>query len=253
MLTLMAAWQAMLAAMLVRILSRFSDCSSRSNCSRISCSRCSTSRGGNAGGRGLHRDGARAERLHLEAIAVQLVGDLGEDRHLSRRQLDDQRHQQLLLLRRLRQPLLADFLEQNALVRHVLVDDPQPLRIDREDERVANLSDRLQRRQRLQTDRRIVVGQNRGAAIAAARQLQPPSTGPPKVCGSEARHWNGGVALDGESAAFELQRRALNGGSSCARNANAASASVTCSSPPEIPRARRQRGRSCRVARGSRS
>src|ERR1035438_5122976 len=43
MLTLMAAWQAMVAAMWVRIFSRLSDCSSRSNCSRISCSMCSTS------------------------------------------------------------------------------------------------------------------------------------------------------------------------------------------------------------------
>ena len=159
MLTLMAAWQAMLAAMLVRIFSRFSDCSSRSNCSRISCSRCSTSLGRNAGRRGLHRDGARAERFDLEAVAVQLIGNFGEHRHLSRRQLDDQRHQQLLLLGRLRQPLLADFLEQDALVRDVLIDDPQPLRIDGEDKRIANLSDRLQRCQRFQSRGRIIVGQ----------------------------------------------------------------------------------------------
>ncbi len=150
MLTLMAAWQAMLAAMLVRILSRFSDCSSRSNCSRISCSRCSTSPGATPAAVRLHRDGARAEGLDLEAVAVQFVGDLGEHRHLARRQLDDQRHQQLLPLRRFGQPLLADLLEQDALVRHVLVDDPQSLRIDGQDERIANLSQRLERCQRFQ-------------------------------------------------------------------------------------------------------
>ncbi len=124
MFTLMAAWQAMLAAMLVRILSRFSDCSSRSNCSRISCSRCSTSAACDACCGRLHRDGARAERFDLEAVAIQFIGNLGEDRHLAGRQLDDQRHQQLLPLRRFGQALLADSFEQDALVRHMLIDDP---------------------------------------------------------------------------------------------------------------------------------
>ncbi len=85
---------------------------------------CSTSPGPDAGRGALHRDGARPERLHLEAVEQQLVGDFGEHRHLAGREFDDERHQQLLLFRRGRQPLLADFLEQHALVRHMLIDDP---------------------------------------------------------------------------------------------------------------------------------
>ena len=194
MLTLMAAWQAMLAAMLVRILSRFSDCSSRSNCSRISCSRCSTSPARNSGGGCLHRDGARAEGFDLEAVAIQFVGDFGEDRHLARRQLDDERHQQLLPLGRFCQSLLADFLEQNALVRDVLIDDPQSLRIDGQDKRIANLPDRLEGGQRLQTDGSIVVRQLPAnsrfrrvpciAAAATSERLRP-----------EARDRNCGICL----------------------------------------------------------
>ena len=145
MLTLIAAWHAMLAAMLVRILSRFSDLFLTLELIQDFVQQVLDVTGRDPGGRGLNRNRARAEWFHLKAVPVQFVGDLGEDRHLARSQLDDQRHQQLLLLRRFRQAQLADFLKQNAFVGDVLVDDPQALRIDRQDEGVANLANGAKR------------------------------------------------------------------------------------------------------------
>ena len=90
---------------------------------------------------------ARAERLDLEAIGAQFVGYLGKDRLLPRRQLQDHRQQQPLSFDGVRTALPQDLFEQYALVRHVLIDDPQPGAVHRQDERIAYLPQWLQRRQ----------------------------------------------------------------------------------------------------------
>ncbi len=38
---------------------------------------------------GLHRDRARPKGLHLEPVAIQFLGDFGEDRHLPGSQFDN--------------------------------------------------------------------------------------------------------------------------------------------------------------------
>ena len=65
---------------------------------------------------------------------VQFVGNLGEHCHLAGRQFDKQRHQHLLAFGELAMSLAQNLLEQHALVRDVLVDDPEALRVDGEDE-----------------------------------------------------------------------------------------------------------------------
>ena len=81
-----------------------------------------------AGGRGFHRDGAIAERLGVEAGSFQFVRDPRVFDLLRRRQFQHHRHQQLLPLDAALGPLPQHLFKQDALVRHVLVDDPQPSR-----------------------------------------------------------------------------------------------------------------------------
>src|SRR5664280_448570 len=161
----------------------------------------------NSGCRGLDGDGARAERFHFKAVAVQFVADLREDRHLARSQLDDERHQQLLLFGRLGQAQLADFFEQNAFVRDVLVNDPQALWIDREDERVANLAHGTKRAQRIQFGRCVVVRKDGRAAIFAPYHGGSARYRTAKRLRREAGHGNRRISFDGKAAALELQPR----------------------------------------------
>ena len=90
MFTLMAAWQAMEAAMRARIFSRFRACSSRENWSSSSCSMCSTARRFDSRGSDFHRDAARAEGLGFKSVVLQFVGDFGEYRLLRRGQFQHQ-------------------------------------------------------------------------------------------------------------------------------------------------------------------
>ena len=124
MLTLMAAWQAMEAAMRVRIFSRFSDCSSRENWSSNSCSMCSTADGFDSRGSDFDGDAARAEWFGFESVVLQFVGNFGEDGLLRRSEFQHDRHEQALAFDFLRGALLQDSLEQHALVGHMLIDDP---------------------------------------------------------------------------------------------------------------------------------
>ena len=67
-------------------------------------------------------------------LCCKFVGDFGEDGLLRRGEFQHDRHQQALALDLLRRPLLEYSLEQHALVRHVLIDDPEPVFVHREDE-----------------------------------------------------------------------------------------------------------------------
>src|SRR5215472_11455436 len=79
------------------------------------------------GGRGFDGECAIAEGLRLETRGVQLVGDAGVVDLLLRCELQDQGHEQALYLDPAGGALLQHLLEQDALVGHVLVDDPQPV------------------------------------------------------------------------------------------------------------------------------
>ena len=100
--------------------------------------------------RHFHRHAARAEWFGLESIALQFVRDFGEHRPLRRRQLQHNRHQQPLAFDSLCRALLQYSFKQHALVGDVLVYDPQPIFVHRQDERVPNLSQRLECAERSQ-------------------------------------------------------------------------------------------------------
>ncbi len=136
--------------MRARIFSRFSDCSSRVNWSSkfvqhvFHCRRVYSRRSD------FHGHAARAKGLGLKSIVLQFVGDFGEHRLLRGRQLQHNRHQQALAFDSVRRPLLQHSFKQHALVGHVLVHNPQTIFVHRQDERIANLPQRLERAQRSQ-------------------------------------------------------------------------------------------------------
>ena len=66
----------------------------------------------------------------------------GERPTLCRRQLDDDRGQESLALERPGGQPLHHLLEQHPLVRDMLIDDGDPVVVDRDDERVPELSER---------------------------------------------------------------------------------------------------------------
>ena len=77
------------------------------------------------------------------------VGRVRDERlALRRRQLDQHRRQQPLALEPARRQPLHHLLEQHPLVRDVLIDDRDPLVVDRDDERVAELPERDHRADR---------------------------------------------------------------------------------------------------------
>ena len=143
----MAARQAMEAQMPRRRSSSEASRSSPSAISRISNRIFSRSGGAHGGRRGFHRDGAIAERLGLESGGVQLVGDARVVDLLLGGELHDQRHQQALHLHAAGRALLHDLLEQDALVGHVLVDDPQAVAAGGDDEALVDLAQRAQVRE----------------------------------------------------------------------------------------------------------
>ena len=109
--------------------------------------------------RGLDRQRMRAEGLDLKAIALQFLRDAGEEHHLVRLQIDEHGHQQALPLHTLHFPLAKDLLKEHALMGHMLVDDPQTLVVDGEDERLAQLPQRLERGEGVQVRGLSTVGQ----------------------------------------------------------------------------------------------
>ncbi len=95
-------------------------------------------------GSGFDGEGAGAEGFGFKAVFIKLIGNVGEDGHLVGLKIDEQRHEQALALDGFRIAGGEDLLEEDALVGDVLVDDPESLVIDGEDERVAELAERAQ-------------------------------------------------------------------------------------------------------------
>ena len=77
-------------------------------------------------------------------------GDGGEGDHLRRQQIEQHGHEQPLALHLLHPALAQHPLEQHPLVRHMLIDDPKPLLVHRQDEGFAQLAERPQRCQAVQ-------------------------------------------------------------------------------------------------------
>src|SRR3954454_6379865 len=86
------------------------------------------------GGSDLDGDATRSEWFSFKAVFLQLVRNLSEHRLLRWVKFDDDRHQQALALNLLICPLSQYFFKQHALVRDMLIDNPQTFRIDGEDE-----------------------------------------------------------------------------------------------------------------------
>ena len=119
------------------------------------------------GRRRFHRHRAVAERLGLESQRVQLLGDARVFDLLRGAQADHQGHQQPLALDAALGALGQHLLEQNSLVRHVLVDDPQPVASRGDDEAVVDLAQRPQIGERVQTFgiERLGVGEQRPMSV----------------------------------------------------------------------------------------
>ena len=143
-LILIAARQAMDAAMARRRSSSDARRSSRSEISRISNSTFSTSAGADSRRRRFHRDGAVAERLGFKSQGVQFIGDARIFDLLRRAEADHQGHQQTLRFDAAVRARGQHLLEQNPLMRDVLIDDPQPVAPRGDDEAVVNLAQRPQ-------------------------------------------------------------------------------------------------------------
>ena len=95
-------------------------------------------------GRGFDGDGVGAEGLGFAAIAFQLRGERGEDHHLLGKQVDEHRHEEALAFDALSLALAEDFLEEDALVGDMLIDDPEAFVVGGEDEGFAELAQRFE-------------------------------------------------------------------------------------------------------------
>src|SRR5581483_9378472 len=90
-------------------------------------------------------------------------------------ELDDERHEHLLRLDAGGGALPQDALEEHALVGDVLVDDPQAAGVHRENERIANLAQRLERGEGERVGSGFDIGFRRGrnfrrAAVGFGRE-----------------------------------------------------------------------------------
>jgi len=94
--------------------------------------------------RGFDSESAWAEGFSFEAVAIEFVGDLGEGDHLGRKQIDEKRHEEALTLDLLGVAFAKNFFEEDALVRDMLVDDPETFFVGGEDEGVAKLAQGLE-------------------------------------------------------------------------------------------------------------
>ena len=92
-------------------------------------------------------------------------------------------------------------------MRDVLVDDPQTLRIDCQDERVANLANGAKRAQRIQPDRCVVIRTTAEQPFVAARHGCSGCHGTSEVCGRKRATGTAAFAFDSECRSFELQPR----------------------------------------------
>src|SRR5262249_24370713 len=104
-------------------------------------------RGRNAGCGGFDGDGAVAEGFQVESGGVQLLDQAREVDLLSGGPAGHPRHHELLSLRCAVGTIAQDFLEQDALVGYVLVDDPEPIGAGGTDEALADLTERAEIRE----------------------------------------------------------------------------------------------------------
>ena len=89
----------------------------------------------------------RAKGFHLKTVAFELLGDAGKNHHLFGLQLHQQGHQQALALHPLHLAVAEDLLKKHPFVCNMLVDDPQAVVACGQNERLAQLAERLERAQ----------------------------------------------------------------------------------------------------------
>ena len=92
----------------------------------------------------MDRHAARPHRLDFEAVGRQFFGYFFVDHQLARRQFQDHGHEHALAFDFARAARFQVLLEQDALVRDVLIDDPQAFAVHRDDETGADLAERLE-------------------------------------------------------------------------------------------------------------
>ena len=92
-------------------------------------------------GCGFDGESTWAEGFGFEAVAIELVGDLGEGDHLGGEEIDEQRHEKTLALNLFSVALSEDLFEEDALVGDMLIDDPEAFFIGGEDEGIAELAE----------------------------------------------------------------------------------------------------------------
>ena len=134
MLTLIAAWHAVDAAIFACNVSMEIAAFSRSMPSRISVSSFSASGASHARGNGLNRHAPRAHRLDFETVGASSSAIFSKIDHLPRRKLQNHRHQHALALDFSGAARFQVLLEEHAFVRHVLIHDPQTFGVHRNDE-----------------------------------------------------------------------------------------------------------------------
>src|SRR5438309_7909323 len=100
-------------------------------------------RGMQAGGSDFYCNSPCPEGFGFETIEMKLIRNLCEDGLLAGSEFDHEGHQQTLALNFLRGSLFQNFFEQHAFVRHVLIDYPQAITIDRQNKGIPNLAKRL--------------------------------------------------------------------------------------------------------------
>ena len=157
---------------------------------------------------------ARPHLRDLETVGGQLLGDSFENDELPRRELHHQRHQHVLAGELPFAARAQMLFEQHALVRYVLVNDPQPFAVYGDDEARIHLSQRLQLTQafgarlRLAAHARPSVAKGCGSGLTYSRGS---SFGKP-ICDSGAR-----FIRQRSDAAFELESLRLRPQGRCAQ------------------------------------
>jgi len=90
---------------------------------------------------GFDGEGAGAEGLCLEAVALEFVGKIGEADHLLGEEINQERHEQTLTLGAFGTAFAENLLEEDALVGDVLIDDPEAFVVRGKDEGIAQLAE----------------------------------------------------------------------------------------------------------------
>ncbi len=114
-----------------------------------------------AHGGGFHRKCLWAKGFHLKTVGFELLGNAREHYHLLGLELHKHGHQQALALHVFHLAVAQDFFKKHPFVCNVLIDDPQAVVAGGQNERFAQLAERLERAQMVEAAGRL-LGFNQG-------------------------------------------------------------------------------------------